>query len=707
MLNFPYKDNRNYEWRAISKDLTISLVAVVVIVSILFSSLTYFIVSKKAKFQLDEKADDYISYLVDSLEMPLWNIDEEGVIKVGESYINNELVARLRITESIDNVIFDRTKEDKRNLINRSGEVTHNNKIVGHIELALTPRIYMENNRKLLWSSLITMLVIVVVLVGATGLLLRVFLRKPLDLLIEGIDRIAGGDYEYKIHGIKQKEIKMIISRFNYMAEQVKRREQSLNDVNRQLEEEISDHKRTENALMESEDRYRILADHVADGVILIQNRRLLFLNDAFASMLGYTDPEELIDKDAVDFISESFKAPFQKMCKELQEDISGESVFQALWLSRYGKELWGEGHHNVIKWKGKPAVLGTVRDITETKLREMAMEEETVQLRRQNLEFKTSLKDRYKFRSIVGKSPAMQQIYEVIIRTAATSANVIIYGESGTGKELVARAIHDTSSRRNNAFIPVNCGAIPENLIESEFFGHRKGAFTDAHKDMPGYLDTADGGTLFLDEVGDLDIKIQVKLLRAIEGGGYTPVGSAETKNCDIRIIAATHKNLVENVKKKQMREDFFYRIHIIPITLPPLRDRREDIPLLIEHFLGLERVSEKPPIIPAKIMETLYNHDWPGNIRELQNVLHRYMTLKQLDLGKGYEPHPHVDEDVILVNLGRENIKLGHTISNFEKIVIERALKKAQWNRGQTATILGVDRKTLFRKMKAFGLA
>ena len=159
MLNFPYKDNRNYEWRAISKDLTISLVAVVVIVSILFSSLTYFIVSKKAKFQLDEKADDYISYLVDSLEMPLWNIDEEGVIKVGESYINNELVARLRITESIDNVIFDRTKEDKRNLINRSGEVTHNNKIVGHIELALTPRIYMENNRKLLWSSLITMLV--------------------------------------------------------------------------------------------------------------------------------------------------------------------------------------------------------------------------------------------------------------------------------------------------------------------------------------------------------------------------------------------------------------------------------------------------------------------------------------------------------------------------------------------------------------------
>jgi len=183
-----------------------------------------------------------------------------------------------------------------------------------------------------------------------------------------------------------------------------------------------------------------------------------------------------------------------------------------------------------------------------------------------------------------------MQDVYEFILQAAATQANVIIYGESGTGKELVAKAIHETSDRSKKSFVTVHCGAIPETLMESEFFGYKKGSFTGANLDKRGYLDEADGGTLFLDEVGEIGLNMQVKLLRAIAGGGYTPVGSSTKKNTDVRIVAATNRNLRDMVKRGIMREDFFYRIHILPIYLPPLRDRKDDLPLLVDHFLQIQ---------------------------------------------------------------------------------------------------------------------
>ncbi len=190
-----------------------------------------------------------------------------------------------------------------------------------------------------------------------------------------------------------------------------------------------------------------------------------------------------------------------------------------------------------------------------------------------------------------------MQEVYELILKAAATNANAIIYGESGTGKELVARAIHRLNNRKEGRFIPVNCGAIPENLLESEFFGYRKGAFTGAAADKEGYLDLADGGTLFLDELGEIGPNLQVKLLRVLEGGGYSAVGGRDVKKPDVRIIAATNRDLKAQVNRGLMREDFFYRVHIIPIQLPSLRERREDIPLLIEHFMQSEGDAEEGP--------------------------------------------------------------------------------------------------------------
>jgi transcriptional regulator with PAS, ATPase and Fis domain len=301
--------------------------------------------------------------------------------------------------------------------------------------------------------------------------------------------------------------------------------------------------------------------------------------------------------------------------------------------------------------------------------------------------------------------SPAMKAVCELIIQAAATDAAVIISGESGTGKELVAQAIHTMSKRKKGAFVPVNCGAIPENLLESEFFGHRKGAFTGAQIDKNGLLDIADKGTLFLDEVGDLSLNLQVKLLRAIEGAGYIPLGETEVKNADFRVISATNRNVRELVEKGLIREDFFYRIHVIPITVPPLRERKEDIPLLIDHFLKLYGNNGKP-CIQAKIIESLKAYDWPGNVRELQNVLHRYLTVKRLDYADMPRSQLVLSDNYSTGKLAPEGLSFHSALERFEKNLILKALEYNQWHKAKAASQLGLPRRTFFRKLKHLGI-
>jgi len=364
------------------------------------------------------------------------------------------------------------------------------------------------------------------------------------------------------------------------------------------------------------------------------------------------------------------------------------------------GRSLWVEGHHSVIQFDGKPAVLTTLRDVTERVLKEIAMREEAEHLRRENITLRSSMRERYRFGNIIGKSQPMQEVYELILRAAGSNASVCIFGESGTGKELVARAVHELSGRRHKEFVTVNCGAIPEDLLESEFFGHKKGAFTGAYTDKAGYLDLADGGSLFLDEIGELSLNMQVKLLRAIDGGDYLPVGSSRPRKSDFRTIAATNKNLVDQVKKGLMREDFFYRVNVIPIALPPLRDRKEDIPLLADHFLRSYAEEGKPTRLPGDILEAFFNHTWPGNIRELQNVIHRYLTVDRLDfMGVGDFVHPG-DERT------REGKHLRETVEDLEKSSVSGALEQTRWNKSKAASLLGISRRSLFRRMHKFGL-
>ena len=471
---------------------------------------------------------------------------------------------------------------------------------------------------------------------------------------------------------------------------------------------DITVFKQTEKALIESERKLSKLMGNLPGMAYRCNDDEFRTMKYVSAGCKWLTDysPFELIDnskKAYMDMIHPDDRADVRH---QIEASLSAGRPFQMEYriVTAAGKQkwVWEEGLGVTAPDGTVNEVEGFISDMTEHKL-----EEE--QLRKENRRLKSTIKERYKFGDIVGKNRLMQDVYEHISKAAASNANLIIYGESGTGKELVAREIHKLSDNYNRPFVPVNCSAIPENLFESEFFGYKKGAFTGANLDKPGYFDQANGGTLFLDELGEIDLAGQVKLLRVLDGGGYTPVGSSELKNANVRIVGATNRDLKQEVKHGRMREDFFYRIHIIPITLPPLRERRDDLPLLIEHFLSIYAAGDKMPFLDGKVLGMLYNYDWPGNVRELQNVLQRYITLKTLDFMSAAGPKTMpVDEMAVTdaVDADQGANSLTQALDNFEKKTIKTVLEKNHWRKNKTADALQINRKTLFRKMKKYDL-
>lgn len=319
---------------------------------------------------------------------------------------------------------------------------------------------------------------------------------------------------------------------------------------------------------------------------------------------------------------------------------------------------------------------------------------------------------------SIIGKSSRMVALFELIEKVAESSATVLIQGESGTGKELAARAIHQLSSRSDKKFVPINCAAIPEDLIESELFGHVKGSFTGAYANRVGRFEMADKGTLFLDEIGDMRANLQVKLLRVLQSKEFEPVGSTKSQKVDVRIIAASNKKLEALVESQDFREDLFYRLSVIPITIPPLRERREDIPLLIESFLGRFN-SEKRHAVTGFSRETLgilCAYDWPGNVRELENLVERLVILKDsgliapTDLPEKYLSRK-VQVQVPALPVGDEfpetGICLNSALEEFENRLILQALEKTRGNKKEAAILLNLKRTTLIEKLKKKNLA
>jgi two-component system, NtrC family, response regulator HydG len=451
--------------------------------------------------------------------------------------------------------------------------------------------------------------------------------------------------------------------------------------------------KQAEEYLRESEERYRILTEHVDEGVTLIHRRNFAYVNPAFCELFRLESPEALVGKpfrnpgvEAADIIKAAYKAA--------PKTTSSKKAPQEVCLKHKGRDRWIQAYHIPITYKGTPALLSTFKDITNLKRREIEAQQKARTLQQENLALKGALRERYRLGPIIGKSAAMQEVYELILRAASSDSSVTIFGESGTGKELAAREIHEHSPRKRGRFIAVNCGAIPESIFEREFFGHCRGAFSGAHANAPGFLDMADGGTLFLDEIGELTVTMQVKLLRALEGDGYYPVGGTVCKHADIRIISASNTPLQERVRAGLMRKDFFYRVQVIQINLPPLRERREDMPLLIEHFASKHSRS-RDVHLPGHILEVLMSHDWPGNVRELRNVLERWFTLNKID----FLDKSGVQEGSL------KALGMRAAVKEFEINLISRTLNQCGGNQSLAARLLGISRRSLFRKLQGHG--
>jgi DNA-binding NtrC family response regulator len=409
-----------------------------------------------------------------------------------------------------------------------------------------------------------------------------------------------------------------------------------------------------------------------------------------------------LLDGATFDVVITDLKMPVMDGMQLLREMSAKEQGCAVIVLTGHGTiESAVEAMRlGAVDYLTKPCnpdeLLIKVDKLLETK----RLREEVAQLRREVRAYK-------RFGELIGQSPAMRQIYLLIAAVSGNKSTVLVTGESGTGKELVARTIHQQGSWADRPFVAINCGAMSETLLDSQLFGHRRGAFTGAIADHNGVFQTANSGTLFLDEISEIPLSLQVKFLRAIQEKEVTPLGSSRPVKVDVRIIAASNRNLEEEVKKGTFRDDLFYRLNVVPIHLPPLRERREDIPLLIEHFIATFSTEYKvePKKVAPEALDKLTSYPWPGNIRELQNMIERMFALSRsveitlADLPgpiAGFEEKPLHFQDLAEIP----------TLEVMERSLIAAALHKSHGNKNEAARILAIDRQRLYRKIEKYGL-
>ncbi|HLG40150.1 MAG TPA: sigma 54-interacting transcriptional regulator, partial [Chitinophagaceae bacterium] len=454
--------------------------------------------------------------------------------------------------------------------------------------------------------------------------------------------------------------------------------------------------------LKESEERFRDLFEeapiaYVHEGL----DSKFIKANRAALRILG-------VKPDEVPYTYGKSLAPntpdAQKRLKEAFDSIGRgtdtSGVVLELRRKDTGQPIW-------IQWWSNPDVGGQFTrtmfvDITDKVL----MEQEQARLKAQNQYLQEEIKLNYNFAEIISKSNNFKKVLQQIQQVSATDATVLILGESGTGKELIARAVHNISNRSKRPLVKVNCATLPANLIESELFGHEKGAFTGALDRKIGRFELADGGSIFLDEIGELPVELQAKLLRILQEGEFERLGNPKTMKVNVRVIAATNRNLQQAIEKKEFREDLYYRLNVFPIVCPPLRDRKEDIPLLVKHFCQKHegKIGRKVTNVSPKVMDALMNYDWPGNIRELENIIERAMILSE---GNTLEYGEWIPAEKIVSN-GNGNVSKTK-LEDVEREHIIEVLKRTGWKvSGEkgAAKILGLNPTTLEARMKKMGI-
>jgi len=415
------------------------------------------------------------------------------------------------------------------------------------------------------------------------------------------------------------------------------------------------------------------------------------------------------IDKDIFDLVLLDIRMPKMDGIAVLKKIKSTSPETVVIMITAYASadtaiKAMKEGAYDYIT---KPFKVDEIKLIIKNALEKKHLQKENVLLKR-------VVRDRYVFDNIIGQSPKMLALYDLLEKVAPTKTNVLITGESGTGKELVAKAIHYNSPRKEKAFVTLNCGAIPEALIESELFGHMKGAFTDAIATKKGLFEMADEGTIFLDEISELPLMMQVKLLRVLQDREFKRVGGTEDIRVDVRIIAATNKDLERAVKEKRFREDLFYRLNVIQIKLPSLRERREDIPVLAAHFLKRysEELNKNISRISPEALHLLLNYEYPGNVRELQNIIERAVALgtdqelTATNLRSYLDEQIHTKKGVIDLEIPNEGIDLEKVVEDLERTLLVKALDKTMGIKKKAAELLHINFRSMRYRLEKYGL-
>lgn len=408
------------------------------------------------------------------------------------------------------------------------------------------------------------------------------------------------------------------------------------------------------------------------------------------------------VEKNLIDILITDLRMPEMNGLELMKKVLKIDSSIEVIFISAYADI---ESAVKAIKMGAFDYVQKSFSNDELLLIVEKAIERKS--LLNENAIFKRQLKGEYDWDGVIGKSPKMQRIFSMIDRIANSKATVLITGETGVGKDVIAKLIHKRSLRRDNEYVVVNCGAIPENLIESELFGHEKGAFTGAINTKIGKFEQADGGTIFLDEIGELPISMQVKLLRVLQEEEIERVGSIESIKVDIRVVAATNKDILSEVKKGNFRADLYYRLNVISLEIPPLRERKEDIPILATKFMEeFNREYRKSlNLIDIETLDILINYNWLGNVRELKNVIERAVVVANENdevLRKEHLPLEMIE------NIPEEQnvINEGLTLKEYERIIISNALKKNNGNKTKTARELGFRRQTLYNKIKEYNM-